>query len=190
MAGDGTVTVHREHGCAFRLDVEKIMWSKGNHNERVRLIDKVKRGEVVVDMFAGIGYFSIPLAVHSRAKKIYAVELNPVAFSYLLDNIKLNKTKKIEAINADSAKVRIPVKADRVLMGLLPSSKEFLPKALELVKRGGFIHYHGLDGNEPNNLWSDFKNAYRGKCELVDKSCVKSWGPGKWHWVLDVKINI
>lgn len=191
LAGDGTVTIHREHGCSFKIDVEKIMWSKGNHTERVRLIRKVKKGEVIVDMFAGIGYFSIPLAKKSRARRIYSVELNPVAFSYLLDNIKLNKIRKVKAINADSSRVDIPEKADRVLMGLLPSAKDFLPKALELVKKGGMIHYHGLDGAEPDNLFSEVRAACRrkAKCELVGKSRVKSWNPRKWHWVLDVKID-
>ena len=192
LAGDGTVTIHKEHGCLFKIDVEKIMWSKGNHRERIRLIDQVKRGEVIVDMFAGIGYFSIPLAKHTKAKKIYAVELNPVAFSYLLDNIKLNKIKKIKPINADSMTVEIPEKADRVLMGLLPSAKEFLPKALELVKPGGIIHYHGIDKAPAENLWKDVEEACRKKKvkpTLLKKTRVKSWAPRKWHWVLDVKVE-
>ncbi|UCG95338.1 MAG: class I SAM-dependent methyltransferase family protein [archaeon] len=193
LAGNGTVTVHREHGCSFKIDVEKIMWSKGNHRERVRLINKVEKGEVIVDMFAGIGYFSIPLAKKSKAGRIYAVELNPVAFSYLLDNIRLNRTRKITAINADSGKVDIPEKADRVLMGLLPSPRDFMPKALELARKGGMIHYHGLDGEEPDNLWQEVREACRkkkAKCELAGKSRVKSWNPKKWHWVLDVRIKL
>lgn len=192
LAGNGTVTIHKEHGCKFKIDVEKIMWSKGNHRERIRLISKVQKGEVVVDMFAGIGYFSIPLAKHSKAKKIYAIELNPVSFSYLLDNIKLNRTRKIEAINADCAKVEISEKVDRVLMGLLPSAKEYLPNALKLVKNGGMIHYHGLDGEKPDNLWSEVQETCKKKkvkCELVGKSRVKSWNPKKFHWVLDVEIK-
>lgn len=191
LAGDGTVTVHKEHGCLFRIDVEKIMWSKGNHRERLRLIRKVQKGEVIVDMFAGIGYFSIPLAVHSKARRIYSVELNPVSFSYLLDNIKLNKVRKIKAMNADSAQVDISEKADRVLMGLLPSAQEFLPKALKLVKKGGLIHYHGLDGKEPDMLWGEVQRACkkkRVKCQLLKKTKVKSWNPRKNHWVLDVSV--
>ena len=189
LAGNGTVTVHKEHGCKFKIDVSKIMWSKGNQKERVRLIDKVRKGETIVDMFAGIGYFSIPIAKKSKASRIYSVELNPVSFSYLLDNIKLNKTRKIKPINADSSRVKIPEKADRVLMGLLPSAKEYLPKAMELVKRGGFIHYHGIDGEEPEKLFNEIEKACPGKCELIDKSRVKSWSPRKWHWVLDVWIK-
>ena len=192
LAGNGTVTVHKEHGCLFKIDVEKIMWSKGNHEERVRLIEEVKKGEVIVDMFAGIGYFSIPLAKHSKAKRIYAIELNPVAFSYLLDNIKLNRTRKIKPIHADCLKVEIPEKADRVLMGLLPSAKEYLPKALNLVKSGGVIHYHGIDSATAEKLWEDVELACkrkRVKPKLLKRTKVKSWGPRKWHWVLDVKIE-
>jgi len=192
LAGNGTETIHKEHGCLFRLDVEKIMWSKGNHNERTRLIEMVKKGEVIVDMFAGIGYFSIPLAVHSRAKKIYAIEINPVSFLYLKENVKLNKTRKIETINSDCKEVEIKQKADRVLMGLLPSAKKYLPKALEFVKNGGMIHYHGLDRDEPENLMKEVEEVCRKKkvkCEFAGKSRVKSWNPKKWHWVLDVRIK-
>ena len=192
LAGNGTVTIHKEHGCLFKIDVEKIMWSKGNHKERIRLTELVKKGEVIVDMFAGIGYFSIPLAKHSKVKRIYAIELNPVSFSYLLDNIKLNKTRKIKPINADCMSVEIPEKADRVLMGLLPSSKEYLPKALDLVKPGGVIHYHGIDTAGAEKLWEDVETACkkkRLKCELLKRTKVKSWNPKKWHWVLDVKIE-
>ncbi len=192
LAGNGTVTVHREHGCRFKIDVEKIMWSKGNHRERMRLAGKVKKGEVIVDMFAGIGYFSIPLARHTKARKIYAVELNPVSFSYLLDNIKLNRIRKIRALNTDSAELEIPEKADRVLMGLLPSARFYLPRALELVKKGGTVHYHGLDGKEPERLRAEVETECRKKgmeCEIVKKTRVKSWNPKKNHWVLDVSVG-
>jgi len=189
LCGNGTVTIHKEHDCFFKIDVEKIMWSKGNHKERIRLISKVKPKEIIVDMFAGIGYFSIPLAKKSKAKRIYSVELNPVSFSYLLDNIKLNKTRKIKPINADSSRVKIPEKADRVLMGLLPSAVDFIPRALKIVKNGGMIHYHGLDGEKPEKLLEEVRRASGGKCKLVSKSRVKSWSPGKFHWVLDFSVN-
>ncbi len=193
ITGNGTVTVHKEHGCKFKIDVEKIMWSKGNHRERLRLINKVKKGEVIFDMFAGIGYFSIPLAVHSKAKKIYSVELNPVSFSYLLENIKLNKTRKVKPINSDSSKVEIPEKADRVLMGLLPSAKNYIKKALDSVSKGGMVHYHGIDSKEPNKLIKEFEwecNRLNKCCKLKRKSRVKSWNPRKFHWVLDFCVGL
>ena len=47
-------------------------------------------------MFAGIGYFTIPIAVHSNVKKIYAIEINPVSYNFLCENIKLNKVETFE----------------------------------------------------------------------------------------------
>lgn len=75
--GDETETIHKENGCLFNLDLSKVMWAKGNNNERLRIAKLVEDGEVVVDMFAGIGYFSIPIGVHSNAEKIYSIEINP-----------------------------------------------------------------------------------------------------------------
>jgi len=66
IIGEGTETVHRENKCGFKLDVSKIMWSKGNTTERKRMSLLPEDGEIIVDMFAGIGYFSIPMAVHSN----------------------------------------------------------------------------------------------------------------------------
>ena len=73
IIGNGTETVHRENHCFFKLDVSKIMWSKGNTTERRRMSQIVEDGETVVDLFSGIGYFTIPMAVHGNPKKIYAV---------------------------------------------------------------------------------------------------------------------
>ncbi|MDP3066294.1 MAG: class I SAM-dependent methyltransferase family protein, partial [Methanobacteriaceae archaeon] len=69
--GTGTETIHKENKCLFKIDVSQVMWSKGNSTERMRMAEIAEEGEIVVDMFAGIGYFSIPLAVHSQPEKIY-----------------------------------------------------------------------------------------------------------------------
>ncbi len=85
IAGEGSITEHKENGCVFRLDVSKVMFSLGNQAERMRVARLVYDGEVVVDMFAGIGYFSIPIAVHSNARRIYAIEINPDSYHFLLE---------------------------------------------------------------------------------------------------------
>ena len=76
LYGDETETIHKENGCLFNLDLSKVMWAKGNNNERLRIAKLVSKGESVVDMFAGIGYFSIPIGVHSQAEQIYSIEIN------------------------------------------------------------------------------------------------------------------
>ena len=75
LYGKDTETIHKENGCLFNLDLSKVMWAKGNNNERLRIAKLVKDGETVVDMFAGIGYFSIPIGVHSDAKEIISIEI-------------------------------------------------------------------------------------------------------------------
>ena len=83
LAGNGTETIHKEHGILYKLDVSKIMFSKGNLSERKRLTGKISKDEIIIDMFSGIGYFSLGIAKNTEAKKIYAIEKNPIAFKYL-----------------------------------------------------------------------------------------------------------
>ncbi len=201
IAGDkNTETTHKEHGIEYKLDVAKVMFSKGNLNERQRLIDQVSESETIVDMFAGIGYFSLGLARFSKAKKIYAIEFNPESYHYLWENIKLNQVRgKIIPMFGDcreeceslSKMGRI---ADRVLMGLLPSPKEYLDSAMKIVKKDGMIHYHSTLGEEekPEKLLFEINDSamkYGLEAELISHKEVKSYAPKVNHVVLDVKIS-
>jgi tRNA wybutosine-synthesizing protein 2 len=196
IAGEkNTKTVHKEHGISYKIDVNEIMFSKGNLSERNRLTKLVGRNEVIVDMFAGIGYFSLPLAKYSQPKKVYAIEINPDAYHYLNENIKLNKVEDtVVPILGDCVieVAKLDRIADRVLMGLLPSSKEYLMDAMKVVKKNGIIHYHGVTKeNEWKQLFDDVKVAaelYGFKVELLKKIKVKSYAPGVYHWVLDCGI--
>lgn len=196
IAGDRkTETIHKEHGIIYKLDVNEIMFAKGNLNERKRISKLVKKDEVVVDMFAGIGYFSIGIAKTSKPKKVYSIEINPVAYHYLRENIKLNKVKdKLISILGDCV-VEIPKLgriADRVIMGLLPSCKEYLVDAMKVVKPNGIIHYHGTARKEEwKKVLEDVETAAEiegFKVKLLKKIKVKSYAPNVYHFVLDCKI--
>ncbi|MCX6815132.1 MAG: class I SAM-dependent methyltransferase family protein [Candidatus Aenigmarchaeota archaeon] len=196
VAGDkNPVTVHRENGCLYKLDVQRMMFSKGNILERGRLPKLVKPEEVIVDMFAGIGYFSIPLGKFSPAKKIYSIELNPNSFRFLKNNIKLNKLSgKVEPIQGDCRTVQIPEKADRVLMGHLPKTYEFLPAAFKFLKPNGIIHYH--DTFRKEELWEKTEKIlreYSGKHGFypirMEKRVVKQYAPGIFHVVIDAEFR-
>ncbi len=143
LLGSGTETIHKEHGCFFKQDVTKVMYSKGNLNERKRM-SRLGEGEVIVDMFAGIGYFSIPMAVHSRPRKITGIEINPESFAYLKENIRLNKVEDIFVpICGDCSKVAPEGTADRVLMGYVRTTHHYLEPAIKALKKsGGILHYH------------------------------------------------
>jgi tRNA wybutosine-synthesizing protein 2 len=192
LLGEGTETVHKENHCLFKLDVGRIMWSKGNTTERMRMAQIVDEGEIVVDLFAGIGYFSIPMAVHNHPQKIYAVEINPVAYHYLRDNIKLNHVEHIvETIWGNCREVAPRNVADRVLMGYIGNTHEYLDVAMEVLREGGIIHYHEsvtdkLKFNRPIKRIKDAADGY--DVEVVNQRVIKKYSPGVNHVVVDAKI--
>jgi len=197
---ENSIVKHKEHGVVYKFDFTKIMFSMGNLSERKLLATFVKEGEIVVDMFAGIGYFSLPIAKHSKPSKIFSIELNPEAFKYLTENIRLNHFEEIiTPINGDSKEEVIKlsqsgVAADRVIMGVFPAPKDFIKEALTLAKIEGTIyHYEGISDKEKYlDLFDEFKDLaelgdYR--CNLLAKRFVKSYGPGLYHIVFDIKVH-
>ncbi len=186
------VTMHRENGCFFKLDIQ---FSKGNVSERARLTPLVKPGEVIVDMFAGIGYFSIPLGKSSRAKKIYSIELNPDSFRFLKENIKLNHLQgKVIPMLGDCRKARIPEKADRVVMGYFHGTEKYLPAAFSFLKPNGIIHYHETFRRE--ELWEKSERILREYSRKsgfypirMEKRVVKQYAPWVFHVVVDAEFR-
>jgi len=154
--------------------------------------------EIIVDMFAGIGYFSLPIAKHANPKTIYSIELNPLSFKFLVDNIKINHFEGIINPILGNCKEEVlklskeGIKADRVIMGVFPAPREYIKDALSLVKVNGTIyHYEGVVEKEKfMNLYDEFRqiaedNGYI--CELMSYRFVKSYGPNLYHVVLDIK---
>jgi tRNA wybutosine-synthesizing protein 2 len=197
LAGErGTETVHTENRCRFRLDVTRVMFSKGNLAERARLPAMVNPGETIVDMFAGIGYFSIPIARHARPGQVYAIEKNPAAFNYLKENTRLNRVQdRVTPILGDCREVRTGDLADRVIMGYLPGTYQYLPAAFGALKPGGgIIHYH--DTFAESELWEKpldiletqaFRAGYALKA-VRHRAVVKEYAPGVCHAVVDVEF--
>lgn len=197
LIGNNTETIHKENGCLFKLDVAKVMWSKGNTNERLRIAKLVKPNETIVDMFAGIGYFSIPIAVHSNAQKIFSIEINPASYHYLKNNIDLNNInvkvgyEKMKAILGDCNEIATELSADRVLMGYVKTTHNFLDVAIDCVNYGGVIHYHET---VPEKLMNSrpyeriAKAANEREIEILDTNIIKKYSPGVVHIVVDAKI--
>lgn len=195
VAGDAkTETLHRENGCLFRLDVARVMFSKGNVYERERLPKLVRPGEVVVDLFAGVGQFCIPIGKHAEPEKVYATELNPVAYGYLRENIRINKVgHRVMPILGDCTEVAPRGVADRVVMGILHVTHMYLPLALEVLKpEGGIIHYHE---SVPSRLRFErpierIRQAAAGReVEVIENRAVKRYAPGVDHVVVDARIG-
>jgi tRNA wybutosine-synthesizing protein 2 len=193
--GTETETIHKENGVKFKLDCAKLMFSSGNVDERIRMATISNPNEVVVDMFSGIGFFSIPMAVHSKPRKIYALEINPTAYHYLSENALLNNVEDIvEPVLGDNRYFKEEGIADRIVMGYLEDTHLFLPKTLEILKKeGGIIHYHEkcpnelMDKRPLENIQKVIKEKGY-KLELTILKNIKSYAPGVSHVVLDVKV--
>jgi tRNA wybutosine-synthesizing protein 2 len=191
-----TQTLHREHGCQFLLDVSEVMWSKGNKEERKRLVKLVRKGEVVVDMFAGIGYFSIFIAKYCSPKKIYAIEINPKAAEYLRKNIWLNNVEnKIEILEGDCRKFSAVLRstADRVIMGYLFRTENFLPFALDIAKKRAVIHFHRTARKEEieelKERLVEIGRERKCRIKILKIKKVKSYAPKVWHLVFDLEVR-
>jgi tRNA wybutosine-synthesizing protein 2 len=189
---DKTITINKEQGILYKIDVSKLMFAKGNINERHRIAKIAKNNEIVVDMFAGIGYFSLPLA--KKVAKVYAIELNPVSFKYLNENVRLNHLNNVKTIKGDCSKVvpRLKVKADRIMMGFLPSPFKYLKYAKKITKKGTIIHYsclikRGDEKAEIKKLVSDINEKINVK--LINAVKVKSYSPALEHYVLDLAVR-
>lgn len=195
VAGDPeTVTLHREHGCLFRLDPLRVMFSPGNLHERGRLPRLVKPGEVVVDLFAGVGQFSLPIARLARPSRVYAVELNPLAYRYLCENVRLNGLGEVVVpLLGDCERVAPRGVADRVILGILHVTHRYLPLAGEVLKPcGGFLHYHEsvpvpLQFTRPVER---VRAAFPGReVEILGVRRVKKYSPGVVHVVVDARVG-
>jgi tRNA wybutosine-synthesizing protein 2 len=192
IAGNRTETIHKENGCFFKLDAMRIMFSQGNLAEKKRM-SKVGKNEIVIDMFAGIGYFSIPMAVHSKPKKIISIEINPVSFGYLKENIMLNKAGNIiEQIAGDCAKVTPCGIADRVIMGYL-DGQEYLPQGISALIPGGILHYHeavpeAIEQRPVERILEAVKEQGR-SAQIIGMHRIKKYAPGVWHVVVDARVD-
>jgi tRNA wybutosine-synthesizing protein 2 len=213
VAGTGdTETVHVEHGTRYALDVARVMFSPGNQAERARMGDVVADGERVLDMFAGIGYFALPMA--RAGADVTAVELNPEAYRYLVENAQLNQvTENLHAVLGDCRDV--DATADRVVMGYYGVSEDdfasgtdevdddgardqeafdYLDAALDALEPGGVLHLHAAvhESELPDGPADRLRDAVRehGRQATVDAvRTVKSHSAGVAHVVVDATVD-
>ena len=196
LLGADPVATHVENGVRFRFDATRVMFSSGNLHERMRAARLPVRGETVVDMFAGIGYFTLPLAVHARPARVHALEKNPVSHRFLVENVRLNGVEDVvEPWLGDNRDFPLEGVAHRVLMGYFPGTERFLPKALRLLRpEGGILHYHNTAHAErwTEELTRHVFDAAMDKAwaaEVLDARVVKTHSPGVVHAVLAVKVE-
>lgn len=145
LLGDSSHVTHIDNHIRYEFDVTKCMFSSGNITEKLRIASFDCSGETVVDLYAGIGYFTLPYLVHANAAHVHACEWNPDAVAALQRNLEINGvSNRCTVHQGDNRQLSLSDLADRVNLGLIPSSEEGWPVACRLLKRstGGIMHIH------------------------------------------------
>jgi tRNA (guanine37-N1)-methyltransferase len=180
-----TRTQVTEHGHRFTIDLTGAYFSARLSTERQRILNQVQEGEVILDMFAGVGPFAITLA--ARASLVVAADLNPQAIELMLENLTRNRVKNVLPVLADARRLAgiLPWKFDRIVMNLPLAGTEFLPDAFRLCRSGGMIHFYSLVSAE-----GEFTARIQelGGIVLSERE-VRSYSPGQWHAVYDIEVK-
>ena len=197
-----TETYYREYGCVYKTDLKKAYFSPRLSYERMRIAGLIQKGETVVNMFAGVGCYSIAIAKHSAPMKVYSVDMNPFAFQYLRENVRLNRVETVVVPFQGDAKEVIEKQlqnvADRVLMPLPELAYDYLDYAQLAVKpTEGWIHYysfeHAKKGEDPVKKAEKQMLEKLGRCDagvqVISGRVVRTIGPRWFQVVLDVHIG-
>ena len=203
-----------ENGISFSFDITKVMFCSGNVTERTRTGQFAAKGQTIVDLYSGIGYYTIPFLVHAHAAIVHALEWNPNS----VDALKVNVEAARKSMNNNGNKLgqcfiyqgdnRVTIEnnhhlwgcADRISLGLLPSSTEGWALAVKCLKKeGGILHVHENVRDEEIGQWvvdacKEFTNLFSLQGQFVDIIClhverVKSYSPRVLHIVCDLKVE-
>lgn len=187
-----TKTEYREHGIRLIVDVANAYFSPRLSTERLRVCKKVKEGEVIMNMFSGVGSFSILIAKKVNDVKIYSSEINEYAFNLMLENIRLNKvSEKVFPLLGDCVEhmERLKIKFDRIIMSLPEEAYLYLPRAFEFIREGGTIHYYSMVKGEKKDVVKDELQRVKlvnDRVELEEGRIVTEAGPRIYEVVLDL----
>jgi tRNA (guanine37-N1)-methyltransferase len=200
LAGEHrTTTIHKEYGCQYQVDVAKAYFSPRLSHEHNRVASLVKKSETVLDLFAGVGPFSVLIAKKNADAKVYAVDINPEAVEFLKRNIRLNRVEnRVIPIQGNAKKVvaeQLLGVADRVIMNLPEKAIEFVDAACTAVKpAGGTIHYYAfirlpdsLEGAQ-QRFSEAVEKAGRKATAFLSAKTIRETAPYEWQAVLDAHI--
>jgi tRNA(Phe) wybutosine-synthesizing methylase Tyw3 len=196
---EGWVTVW-ENRIPYSFDITRVMFCSGNVTERMRMAKQRSQGQVVVDLYCGVGYYTVPLLLHGGAQHVYACEWNPNSVLALRENLRRAGVSARCTVHEGDNRVtsmQLDTIADRVLLGLLPSSVEGWPLAARALKAtGGTIHVHenvheGILAQWVEDTRAKFETLLQGlgkqlAVSIVHLERVKSYAPRVYHVVLDL----
>ncbi|MBP1910199.1 class I SAM-dependent methyltransferase [Methanolobus bombayensis] len=192
---DRTSTIHKEYGSRFYIDLERAYFTPRLATERSRILEQVKEGETVVDMFAGVGPYSIMLARKSPDIHVVAIDKNPDAVEFLRRNVDLNSVPNVEAIEGDAnlEAEKYAGIADHVIMNLPHNANEFLDAAVKLCAPNGIIHYYDITPEDDLfdsslKLINEAAKRAGRTTELIESRVVRSYAPHQFNVCIEVRV--
>ncbi len=194
-----TQTIHREFGCQYHVDIAKAYFSPRLSHEHQRVAVQVQDGEVVADLFAGVGPFSVLIGKRNPTVKVYAIDLNPEAVELLKVNVMVNRVEDhvfpVLANAREISNIQLKGAADRVIMNLPETAIDFVDAACNVIKpEGGIVHFYGFV-RAPDTI----ENLKQRLTELIEKygrkvetftyaKSIRETAPFESQVVLDVQI--
>ncbi|MCW4006644.1 MAG: class I SAM-dependent methyltransferase family protein [Candidatus Bathyarchaeota archaeon] len=203
VAGENkTKTVHKESGCLFSIDVQSCYFSPRLQHERRRIAKQTQPHETIVNMFAGVGCFSLVIAKKVPSTKIYSIDINPTAYEFIQENIQLNHaSNQVFPMLGDAKELiqsHLQGQADRVLMPLPEKALSYLPCAISALKpQGGYLHVHIFEhATKHENPKEKTRKNLQEHLDSTNKNyaishmrLVRHTGPNWFHLVADVQIT-
>jgi len=196
LAGEHrTHTMHKEHGCRYNVDLAFAYFSARLGTERKRVADMVKPGQYVVDLFAGVGPFSILIGKSVPGASVVAVDKNPGAVKLLRENIRLNRLDNVTAVEDDARHAAGNMKhsADHVIMNLPQSAREFLDYGILVAKSGGVVYFYDITHEDDlyRTSWELIQEAAARVGRMVEcvvKRIVRSYAPYQYNVCIEFRV--
>lgn len=195
----------RQNGILYTWDPLHTMFCSGNITEKLRMAKMNMMNERVLDLYAGIGYWTLIMLKYGKAKEVHACDWNPKSIEYLVKNVELNGMSREGCVifQGDNRTFNKPNYFDRVVLGLLPSSMDGLPVAIKSIRKeiGVNVHLHfhqnvreGQDFetellNEIHRLLTENSIEMCWDVRIIHRERVKSFAPRVYHWVFDIAMT-
>jgi tRNA (guanine37-N1)-methyltransferase len=195
VAGDEKLeTVHQEYGIRMLVDPSRVYFNPRLAGERHRVASLVKEGETVIDMFSGIGPFAIMIAKQAKPFVVFALDINPDCIEYMKRNIGINKVSNVVPIEGDSKHLIFDIPcADRIVMNLPHTARQFYAEALTRLSIGGTIHfYHICERHEIELVLEQMLIEARGMgvcVEVTHKEELKTYSPSASVFSADLLLR-
>jgi len=200
LAGiNSPLTYYKENGCTFKIDVANAYFSPRLSTERMRIANMVEENEVIVNLFGGVGTYSVLIARGNKTAKVYSIDSNIFAHELCIENSMINKVSdRVISLFGDAKLVvnnRLKGKATRVLMPLPEKAREFVDEAVySLINGEGKVHFFAhVKANSKKDAIDkgtfETNDAFkRYKISIDGVRVVREVGPRLYQIVSDVNV--